>query len=539
LEAVTDGNVVIGAAVSDILYPVLTNLASVTLADIKLLKCESSGGTCAGENGYILYGTAGTASSLALCASTSNGACTAQTDKGYFVNVQGGDKPYIKCTGSTPTCEAVAATGECSENTIGQLILDSSTPKLCLDGTVKVGFAASGTTNYYLVDYSADSTFVDSVTSNEKLGIVEVTETFMKISSSKTNVCSDSSLAVTDKSSDCASGKKARTCSAGICDKICDTSTGKECIANKYYLVKTSKGSELVTDTVDGYLYLCTPNTAECTEKTAKGYYTDGTKVYSCTGTTGKCNNVAPAAATACTGKAGEIIKDSNVFKFCPSAGAAPVSFAADAGDFMVAYGETSGAIYGLNADTDFTPVTVDANSVTVKTTVDGYYLAGSTMGLVTKAGTSGSLYNCSATDKKCTAVSSAIPVGYLINGEGSVPYIECKVDTTGSSTTCKPVAVTAEACSTAKAGGLIVDSPGANPKYSLCLDSTTTKVDLLTSVTTSTYYMVSITGDGNVFGKATDASVVVDVKGGNAIKQGIQKMLNIYIFFILLKFYN
>jgi len=522
LDDVTDGNVVIGAAVSTIFYPVLTSLASVTLANVKLLECTSN--ACPGADGYILYGTDGTASSLALCVSTDDGACTAQTDKGYFVNVQGGTSPYIKCTGSTPTCEAVAAEGACGADTIGQLIDNSSTPELCLDGETSVGFPASGT-KFYLVDYSDDSTFVDSVTTNEKFGLIEVTKTSMKISSSKTNVCSNSSLVVTDNAGSCGSGEKARTCTSGLCDKICNTSTAKECIAGKFYLVSASQGSELVTGTGDGYLYLC--NSDECTEKTDKGYYTDGTKVYSCTGTSGKCNNVTPAAATACTGKAGEIIKDGSTFKFCPSASAAPVLFAADAGDFMVAYGSTSGTIYGLSADTDFTTVTVDANSVIVKAiTADGYYLTGTTMGLVTAADTAGNLYNCVQSDSKCTAVTTAIPIGYLINGGngtgGVVPFIECNVDATGSSTTCKAIAVEAAACSTAKAGGLIVDASGETPAYSLCLDDTTTKVELSTSTTDPTYYMVSVTGDGNVFGKATNAFVVVDVKGGHAIKQDI-----------------
>ena len=226
LEAVTDGNVVIGAAVSGILYPVLTNLASVTLTDIKLLKCTSN--ACPGADGYVLYGTAETASSLALCAST-DGTCTAKTYIGYFVNAQGGDKPYIKCSGDTPTCKAVAATGSCSADTIGQLINDSGA-KLCLDGTTSVGFLESGTKNYK-VSYSANSVFATKVNASEKYGVVEVTGISMMISS-LTDICINTqTLEIVSKPTEgCATGQKLRTCSSGVCTKVCETSNGYECI---------------------------------------------------------------------------------------------------------------------------------------------------------------------------------------------------------------------------------------------------------------------------------------------------------------------
>lgn len=186
-----------------------------------------------------------------------------------------------------------------------------------------------------------------------------------------------------------------------------------------------------------------------------------------------------------------------------------------NAGDYIVA----SGTVYGISTN-EFAVVTVDANSVTVKPiAATGYYIAdSSTMGLVATNNGEGDLYNCVTEGNKCTAVTDDIPVGYLINGgngSGSVPYIEC-VDNDGTKT-CKAIAVSAKACSTAKTGGLIVDSS----KYKLCLNDDTITVELLVTTANPTYYMI---GTGNVFGKAENSFVIIDVKDGNAILQGKNK---------------
>jgi len=108
-------------------------------------------------------------------------------------------------------------------------------------------------------------------------------------------------------------------------------------------------------------------------------------------------------------------------------------------------------------------------------------------------------------------------PIGYVVNAgdanPSTVPYILCVSGTEGA-ITCKTVAVSATACNVAKTGGLIVDTSDGT-KYKICIDDSSNSVELGTSVSTITEYIIGVC---TAFGKETNAFVIIDVSKGNAL---------------------
>ena len=232
MSDVTDSNLVIDSSspIISIFYEVLTDLTTVTLTNIKLLKCTNTSGTCAVDNGYIIYGTDGTANSLALCTS---GVCSANTEKGYFVNAQGGTTPFIKCSS---TCEAVAASGSCGNENIGKLISDGNS-KLCLDGSVSAPFVTTGSGNY-LVGYATGSFIADVITDNKKFGVVKITKNSITLDTTFTTdygICvnkSDKTVTKLTESStacDTSSNTKYDYCVQGVCYNVCKVASNGDC----------------------------------------------------------------------------------------------------------------------------------------------------------------------------------------------------------------------------------------------------------------------------------------------------------------------
>jgi len=183
---------------------------------------------------------------LYYCESTGN-PCTATTNKiGYFVNSDITNKatiPYIECADSsgTITCKGIVkpTSSTCGSTTYGQLIIDSSVVKLCLDGTNKVAFGDSGTAKNYLVSYSSGNVFSNILYAAGKYGVVAVNDHSMIIdTTARTNfgICvkdGEISSLLPSSTDTCTNPATKSTtvdfCSGGVCFLTCKVATGTNC----------------------------------------------------------------------------------------------------------------------------------------------------------------------------------------------------------------------------------------------------------------------------------------------------------------------
>jgi len=438
-----------------------------------------------------LQSTADTAGYLYQCLKGENNAvtCSEITARGFYVN---SFSDLYSCEGATNTCKKKAAISaeNCGTNTDlnGSLIKNTDGSKLfvCLNyDNAEIKAELKDDAGQYIVAYGSTSGSIYGLSTSTDYAVITVTSTSVVLKT----------------------------------------------ISNNGNYVAVSNTLALVTEpNVTGDLYECSSTGSKCTKQDTlpTGYLvnagdTSGHTIpyLECSTTNSNCKAISATVAAACTSSIGKIIKASKTatdYSFCVNAATA-LPLATTTGSYLISINTQNS--FGSQAN-GFVPIALASDgSVTKETTItDGYFLINSSNAVLSDAGT-GSLYSCSNSDGYCQ-IASAVPIGYLINGgvgTGNAPYIKCSLGDNGTTKACETITVTAEACSTAKVGGLIKSS---GTTYKLCFDESTSAVELSTSVTSSTYYMIGISGAGNIFGKQDNGYVKIDLKDGHAIKQEI-----------------
>jgi len=186
----------------------------------------------------------------------------------------------------------------------------------------------------------------------------------------------------------------------------------------------------------------------------------------------------------------------------CIKDGATAIPLATGSGKYLVnAFGAGEGNFFLVDI--------ANGNVIRKDIDEDGYYLADATTNaLVTTADAAGTLYNCSS--NVCTVVDEDdIPTGYIVNGEGTLPYIKC----TGG--TCTGIAVsTGIQCSAIDSLYSVIDDGTGSVAYYFCVLGSGSGID----VTTTGKYFISIEEDNTFGDENTGKSVIVELTGDGRI---------------------
>jgi len=291
-------------------------------------------------------------------------------------------------------------------------------------------------------------------------------------------------------------------------------------------------------------VYDCDASESQCTKpEITVGYFKNADKTTTaaaaipyiqCSST--QCSGIGITETSCSATTIGKLIKDATTptnINLCVSTTTTDAVSLATPGQFMVSI-NVDNSIFGSKSD-DYVVVDLagDGTVTLVSIANDGYYIADDTNYKIAAAeDDSGLLYSCTASNKKCSVVPNddmTAYIGYTVNAgdtatPGTIPYIKCVADAEGA-VTCTAIAASAD-CGTAGVGGLISDGS----KYKLCLDDSSSSVELDTSATTPTEYIVGV-DDGNAFGKEDDSFVIVDVNKGNALLHGKEESPDRYEF--------
>jgi len=516
-------------------------------------ECNATDGKGCFATSYYIFSdegetplTAAGEGKLYYCATAGN-RCTATTDKiGYFVNSDLSNKatiPYIECAdvSGTITCKGIAKpTGStCDNTTYGQLMMDSSTVKLCLDGTNKVAFGDSDTAKNYLVSYSSGNTFSNVLVAAGKYGVVAVNDHSMIIdATAQTNfgvcVSTGGEISILATETDTCTDPATKStivdfCSGGVCFLTCKVAFGTNCEAATYYLVDDDS---LPVMSGTGNLYYCATAGTACTDISDIGYYVNNKDdAFYCDGT--DCQIETIAAGTACdANNIGKLVLDSSDtttgVALCLNfeGTTATKQGLSSTGNYLLAY-STATSLYTLTSG-QFGAVAIKNKSVTLISETGSALENGESPLTLASADSTGVLYTCDS--GKCTVTDEDdIKTGYYKNIAGT-QYIKCIVTTTtatppATTKTCTAITVTAASdCSGSniKSGDIIEVTSGTAPAltttYKICLTKTI-PIELLPDATTNDgAYLVDVSGDGNIFGSASNGLTIVDISGTDVL---------------------
>ena len=481
---------------------------------------------------------------------------------GVYINI-GGDGTHIICNADGCKITTNPTDTTCSK---GQLIIEGETLKMCLDDTNSVSFTTGSTTEKYLVSHDDGSIFAD-FTSTDKFGLLIVNSSTITIDTTYNNdygVCVDATFKVTETLSSTKTTCTTNTdtkygfCSNGVCYKHCEVTTGTNCIASTYYLVKDKTLSiPLITSATEGYLYYCSTANQACTEKIAKGYYVNNVDdAYQCNGTSKSCTKIGISATETCTTTTiGKLIKmtatdadNTSGTLFCLNYKTAAIEkkLTNEEGVYLLTFSDNN--IFGVTTGR-MGLISITENSATLLSST-GYCAEDGASSNILGTSTSEStiLYLC--TEGLCETVDAAnIKIGYYRNLGGTTTntsdYIKCSVSETNK--VCKVIDVSTKAdCSTSvNAGDLIYVSDDS--EYKICL--TTANPLLLDSTEGSTNgtYFVDASDEDNTdfgFGETKESSyILVDVDKENVFLHDKGKLkkkyfIKINMIYLLMNYY-